>query len=292
METNEIQTFDADEALVRLLSFPTESVANHDMVEDVVDNPEKHKRVTKNYGSTDKFRYLESLLQICGGLNLNWQDSWRERDIALRKLGFVDYQDYLKSSWWLTTRNEYYKSCLLQNCMICGNKDFLLHHVTYKDLGCEKIENFLPLCQDHHKKLHLLLTEHALPIELSFEALVLCANKHCDFHNFNRRLEAYSKKKLTYLLGKLGFQCEVIPYCLGDHKLNHVFRSDKKDKRKIRLTDSLGCFQELYFDVRQGAIQLRYNGDYIRFDSFCLESFCGSIIEYVRPRKQCLQLNG
>jgi len=67
----------------------------------------------------------------------------------------LPYSKYLKTKHWKTTRNkvmkEYNKICF--DCMGVATQ---VHHLTYENLGKEKDEDLIPLCNDCHEKRHKL----------------------------------------------------------------------------------------------------------------------------------------
>jgi len=73
----------------------------------------------------------------------------------LDKLGFSSYSEYLKSPHWAELKNRYRKSKLPQDCFGCGQKNKLsYHHKTYKNLGHERTDQIVAVCDNCHKKIH------------------------------------------------------------------------------------------------------------------------------------------
>lgn len=80
----------------------------------------------------------------------------RARNIVLRRLGYKDYADYLRSPHWATIKAAYRASELPQTCQ-CGEAERLqLHHTTYERLGQERLEDLTPLCPECHTMIHVL----------------------------------------------------------------------------------------------------------------------------------------
>lgn len=79
--------------------------------------------------------------------------------LRLSALGFKDYEAYLASLQWQAKRAEYAASDLPQLCRCCGDTNYLLHHLTYENLGAELLEDFLALCHKCHHRLHLIMKE-------------------------------------------------------------------------------------------------------------------------------------
>lgn len=65
-----------------------------------------------------------------------------------------NYETYLESSHWKNFKKSYY---ILheKKCAVCGTKlNINLHHKHYKSLGEESFDDVIPLCYDHHTRLH------------------------------------------------------------------------------------------------------------------------------------------
>jgi len=62
------------------------------------------------------------------------------------------YQDYLESDDWKEKRN----IILADNpfCFICKNKSTVVHHKTYKRVGCERTRDLMALCYYCHHDFH------------------------------------------------------------------------------------------------------------------------------------------
>lgn len=77
----------------------------------------------------------------------------------------VKYEEYIKSARWRRVR-ERYKSCRPWVCL-CGEHEHLeLHHLTYKRLQRELLEDLQPLCQGCHSLVHQLVREGLMPLDL------------------------------------------------------------------------------------------------------------------------------
>jgi 5-methylcytosine-specific restriction endonuclease McrA len=76
----------------------------------------------------------------------------------------MEYNEYLKSAHWYNTKEEALKrSC--RKCEICQNESELhVHHLTYKNIGYEKREDLIVLCEPCHTK------EHKHPFVVGFMA--------------------------------------------------------------------------------------------------------------------------
>ena len=66
----------------------------------------------------------------------------------------ISYKSYLNSSHWKEKRKEF-KKCYIRACVICGtNENIELHHITYKNIGKERLSDLCFLCRDCHESVH------------------------------------------------------------------------------------------------------------------------------------------
>ena len=73
-------------------------------------------------------------------------------------LGFNTYAHFLRSRMWIEKKREYAQSGLPQYCLFCKSRRYILHHVSYTNLGSEVLEtDFVPLCTAHHDRIHTLM---------------------------------------------------------------------------------------------------------------------------------------
>jgi hypothetical protein len=82
-----------------------------------------------------------------------WNQSWRV-PTQTKPISVKEYALYLKTPHWQEFRERYYVSQLLQECFVCGNPKFELHHHTYVRLGQEGLHDVVPLCDTHHRDVH------------------------------------------------------------------------------------------------------------------------------------------
>ena len=72
-----------------------------------------------------------------------------------QRLPRTEYRNYIRSEAWRKVRARYWKSKLLKTCYLCdASSNLQLHHKTYKRLGCEKLTDLIPLCDECHRYLH------------------------------------------------------------------------------------------------------------------------------------------
>lgn len=76
---------------------------------------------------------------------------YRERWLALRTLGFKNYQQYLKSRLWKRIRRTVF-SLKGRSCVICGRRATEIHHARYHlcDLAGEVLTYLHPICHNCH----------------------------------------------------------------------------------------------------------------------------------------------
>lgn len=66
-----------------------------------------------------------------------------------------EYLEYLKSDHWINFKEQYsLNPATKQECFVCGNTNYQLHHRSYARLGEEEIADIVPLCASHHKATH------------------------------------------------------------------------------------------------------------------------------------------
>lgn len=66
----------------------------------------------------------------------------------------IDYKEYLKTPHWRKTRNKALKH-YGKHCYLCGSTEHIvIHHNSYKNIGHEKMEDLIPLCNKCHAIYH------------------------------------------------------------------------------------------------------------------------------------------
>jgi hypothetical protein len=75
----------------------------------------------------------------------------------LQQLELSCLEEYQKSEHWQSVKWRYRESDYPQRCLVCGSRDYVLHHRSYARLGEEQLFDLVPLCQMHHEQLHELL---------------------------------------------------------------------------------------------------------------------------------------
>ncbi len=95
----------------------------------------------------------------------------------------IAYEEYLRSPRWRATRRRY-KAQRPWACYVCGTTFRLhLHHRTYARLGREKLDDLVPLCHDHHKRVHELVSEKKATLYRAHEKLASKVGVNVDSYN-------------------------------------------------------------------------------------------------------------
>lgn len=94
----------------------------------------------------------------------------------LRRLGFKNYAQYLRSDHWKSVKQRYANSKQPKICACCGDPKYQLHHKTYERLGKEHLKDFLPLCDCCHRQFHRYLSSHK-ELKLTDTKIILKAIK-------------------------------------------------------------------------------------------------------------------
>lgn len=88
----------------------------------------------------------------------------KSKSSKLNKLGYPTYSAYLESDHWKDKKKSFYNSRYASKkkgipvCLNCNNpKDLNLHHISYDNLGKEKLKDLILLCKNCHKLTHDLL---------------------------------------------------------------------------------------------------------------------------------------
>jgi uncharacterized radical SAM superfamily Fe-S cluster-containing enzyme len=87
-------------------------------------------------------------------------------DTTVQKIGYRDYNHYLRSTHWKSVRKRLLKSKLVKRnlkdepvCECCYRNDIQLHihHKTYKSLGKEKLMHLALVCELCHSLIHQIV---------------------------------------------------------------------------------------------------------------------------------------
>lgn len=66
------------------------------------------------------------------------------------RIEFPTIAAYEESPYWRFTRTRYARSGRPQVCVICASEEYQLHHLHYRNVGYEDLDDLMPLCEDHH----------------------------------------------------------------------------------------------------------------------------------------------
>ncbi len=64
------------------------------------------------------------------------------------------YKKYINSRNWWAKRDQFLAAGFPAHCIVCRARRFHLHHMTYERFGCERLTDLVPLCEEHHDRLH------------------------------------------------------------------------------------------------------------------------------------------
>ena len=82
-----------------------------------------------------------------------------------------DYKNYLKSKHWYKRRKLYWEKHK-RICFCCKHYADNLHHRSYANLYKEKDNDFVPLCKNCHKKVHILIKEKNIKLSIAHYCLI------------------------------------------------------------------------------------------------------------------------
>lgn len=81
------------------------------------------------------------------------KETYRQRDLLLKQLGFSNYLAYLHSPLWSAIRRKAFATHG-STCLTCSNRADAVHHLSYSRstlLGF-RIDLLAPICSDCHEK--------------------------------------------------------------------------------------------------------------------------------------------
>jgi hypothetical protein len=80
--------------------------------------------------------------------------AWITAEAAAARLGYSSYLEYLSGTRWQKFRDLYETSKLPKKCVACDCAEYVLHHLTYENVGGETLLDVIPVCHRCHKSLH------------------------------------------------------------------------------------------------------------------------------------------
>jgi hypothetical protein len=75
----------------------------------------------------------------------------------------INYYSYIRSDAWKAVKLKYLKSKMPKDCGACDApwcNSMQFHHKTYKNLGCERLIDIVPVCAPCHKLIHEVHRKH------------------------------------------------------------------------------------------------------------------------------------
>lgn len=150
-----------------------------------------------------------------------------------------EYQKYLDSEHWADFKRRYKNSDEPQQCVVCGDKNYHLHHLGYNHMYNEKFYDVLPLCEKHHLLIHKIHKQRKIPLENFGEAL-----KHM---LKNKKVARPSKDSTTVIEDKItdGYRQHLaahgIDWKTGKQNTRKVSVKKKKSNRKKKKEFSSVC---------------------------------------------------
>lgn len=70
---------------------------------------------------------------------------------------FESVRAYEQSWMWRNTRRRYRAMGGPRECFICASRRIDLHHRSYAHIGHEALDELVPLCEDHHAMVEILV---------------------------------------------------------------------------------------------------------------------------------------
>lgn len=87
-------------------------------------------------------------------IHKNLSQSYIHNNNRISELRTMLYSEYLETPEWKEIRNKALKKSGFK-CSVCNRDDELnVHHKTYKNRGCEKIDDLVVLCRNCHSIFH------------------------------------------------------------------------------------------------------------------------------------------
>lgn len=114
---------------------------------------------------------------VCAASEVSVKKKWSMYQ-ALADLGYANYEEYLAGEHWSYFKKRYRSSSYPQTCAVCGTHKSQLHHKTYRRLGCEMLQDVVPLCYAHHAAVHNWLKEHKQTVGCTAAAIKSLKSQH------------------------------------------------------------------------------------------------------------------
>ena len=101
-------------------------------------------------------------------LDMTYNDTWETRDKSLKRLGLINYEEFLRSEHWLHMRKKAQGRENYKMCEACGRRHELdLHHSSYKPIGTSReLINVNTFCRKCHANIHNLARESGVSVRI------------------------------------------------------------------------------------------------------------------------------
>lgn len=96
-------------------------------------------------------------------------------NIRRRTFTNEQYNEYLKSDEWAWKKRKWLKRKRFKKCQKkgCNSTHIEVHHVSYKRVGkIDEGKDVIPLCREHHQKVHDLSKELKLSVRLATNMVI------------------------------------------------------------------------------------------------------------------------
>lgn len=172
-----------------------------------------------------------------------------------------ELSDYYESEAWRKTKDRYKKSGKPQTCLVCNSRLYCLHHLSYKNLGHENLDDLMPLCINHHHELHEVLQELVWPLSLSYQVVDILKNKQ-EIKNRNFPVQNnYIGENAEYIQNQIKsfeyFITEIEKYCKSNNiKIFKYFNNSKykPDELAFYCSDK-NQFTSISYDINKCEIK-------------------------------------
>lgn len=188
--------------------------------------------------------------------------------IKLKQLGFISYEDYLKSDKWISRRNEYFFKSLDKKCYLCSvTKNLDVHHITYDNLTEEKDEDLILICRFHHDLIHAVCKFKK--IRLDYAHIYLNKTRTVDGQFSQEFLDLVDNYRSSKISNTSVF-IKKSKNKLNSRKTKRTSRKSRKLKNRIN-----GCLSNKKGILRKiEVLKNKYN--------ICIESEKDQIIEQIK----------
>ncbi len=181
-----------------------------------------------------------------------------------------DYEKYLKSPEWESTKKRYWHSERPKQCFVCGRNQYVLHHTSYKGVpqGNESLDDLIPLCDGHHKEVHSYFQCKKYQLSDSLEILwkikqkVEKSAKTNDYYTGKQEppiSETRLAKEIELICGELGI---LVEKDLAEYGfINHITLSFRDSWDESIIPIYYNCFHNFYSIVNGTTGEVETNNE-------------------------------